>query len=97
MEFRVEFKPAEPGEIWASVAGIPALRERGATQEEALARLLPTLKAHLQARITCIQVFLEDDAPPEPMPPGLPSDKLRTLAKRYPPPASWYEEAPDVL
>lgn len=97
MEIRVDFSPAEHDRIWAAVSGIPQLKAEGATQEEALARLLPAVKAHFHAKIGSIQFSLEEETGPETMPAGLSADKLRALAERYPPPASWYEETEEVL
>ena len=96
MEIRVDFEPDEKSGVVAVVSGNPDLKARGATQEEAVTALLKVVESYYQAKVASVQFVLEPLEPEEIRGP-IPNEKLRALAKKYPPPPGWYEETEEVL
>lgn len=89
MVIRIELVQEQAG-VAAVVANNPSLRAFGATQEEAIDQVLRNVAAHYHARVGSLQVFLEPAT-------ALTNEQLRELAKKHQPPASWYDEEPQVL
>lgn len=87
---RVDFKIVAGG-VMAYVKGMPKLRAVGATQEEAMVKVAKLIAAHYEARVGSMQFVLEND------PGRIPNARLRALAKKHKPAASWYKEDKAVM
>jgi hypothetical protein len=96
MDVRVHFEVQGPAKVLAYVAENPSLRALGPNQDDALAKLLPIMSAHYQAKVGEVRfgadVAIESDCAGQ-----LSNEKLRALAKKFPPPQSWFEEEKSVL
>ena len=96
MLIRVDFVQENDG-VSAIVANMPSLQAFGATQEEAVGKVLSCVAAHYNAKIGSVQFVLEEAATPAPAAGPLTNEELRALAKKHKPPASWFDEEQPVL
>lgn len=90
---RVDFKVVAGG-VMAFVKGMPKLRAVGSTQEQAMVKMNKLIETHYEAKVGSmqfVQFVLEDD------PGRISNARLRALAKKHKPAASWYKEDKAVM